>query len=153
MAERWEVVFDFSTYAGQNVTIRNDRDVGADEDYNSSDKVMRFVVGKAGSVTDQSNNAEPKFTRAVPYPPNKNTVDKELLFSKSGGRWSINDVGWSDGETARVLRKPQRGAVERWTLKNGGGGWSHPIHIHLVRNTYLTQLAAVLTSPRLISRS
>ena len=31
---------------------------------------------------------------------------------------------------------PTRSAVpentpEVWTLKNGGGGWSHPIHIHL----------------------
>jgi FtsP/CotA-like multicopper oxidase with cupredoxin domain len=41
MAERWEVVIDFAAYAGKNVTLRNMRDVGADEDYNSTDKVMR----------------------------------------------------------------------------------------------------------------
>lgn len=22
--------------------------------------------------------------------------------------------------------------MEKWTLKNGAGGWTHPIHIHLV---------------------
>jgi bilirubin oxidase len=41
MAERWEIVVDFTPFAGQNVTLRNSRDVGADEDYDSTDKVMR----------------------------------------------------------------------------------------------------------------
>jgi FtsP/CotA-like multicopper oxidase with cupredoxin domain len=47
MAERWEVVFDFSQFAGKNVTLRNMRDVGADEDYNSTDKVMRECLAAA----------------------------------------------------------------------------------------------------------
>ena len=25
---------------------------------------------------------------------------------------------------------PKPGEVEHWTLKNGGGGWDHPIHLH-----------------------
>lgn len=41
MAERWEVVFDFTGYANKNVTLRNMRQVAADDDYNSTDKVMR----------------------------------------------------------------------------------------------------------------
>jgi bilirubin oxidase len=31
-----------------------------------------------------------------------------------------------------VLAKPPRGAVELWKLVNNGGGWAHPIHVHLV---------------------
>lgn len=54
MAERWEVIFDFSSYAGQNVTLRNNRDVGADDDYNSTDKVMRFMVSP--TILDNTNN-------------------------------------------------------------------------------------------------
>jgi bilirubin oxidase len=30
------------------------------------------------------------------------------------------------------MAKPQRGAIEVWTLENKSGGWSHPIHIHLI---------------------
>lgn len=41
MAERWEVVFDFTSFAEQNVTLKNNRNVGADDDYSGTDKVMR----------------------------------------------------------------------------------------------------------------
>lgn len=40
-AERWEVIFDFTAYAGKNVTLRNSRKVAADEDYAATDQVMR----------------------------------------------------------------------------------------------------------------
>jgi bilirubin oxidase len=39
-AERWEVIFDFTKYAGKNVTLRNSRNIAADKDYNSTDQVM-----------------------------------------------------------------------------------------------------------------
>ena len=32
----------------------------------------------------------------------------------------------------RVLARPPRGKVELWQLENHSGGWSHPVHIHLV---------------------
>lgn len=41
IAERWEVVVDFAQYAGQNVTVKNQRNVGADEDYAGTDRLMR----------------------------------------------------------------------------------------------------------------
>lgn len=31
-----------------------------------------------------------------------------------------------------ILAKPARGAIEVWQLENNSGGWSHPVHIHLV---------------------
>lgn len=40
-AERWEIVVDFSQYAGQLVTMRNSRDVAADTDYPGTDRIMR----------------------------------------------------------------------------------------------------------------
>jgi bilirubin oxidase len=33
---------------------------------------------------------------------------------------------------SRILAKPARGATEIWQLENHSGGWSHPVHIHLV---------------------
>jgi bilirubin oxidase len=41
MAERWEVVFDFSAYAGKNITVRNTPQFAADIDYEGTDRVMR----------------------------------------------------------------------------------------------------------------
>ncbi|KJX94221.1 hypothetical protein TI39_contig4207g00004 [Zymoseptoria brevis] len=131
MAERWEVVFDFTQCAGKNVTLRNMRDVGADEDYNSTDKVMRFVVGN--KVTSQEKNeALPASLRTVPFPPPKAGVDRRFKFERSGGEWVVNGVNWHAGPEQRVLAKPERGAIEVWELENSSGGWTHPVHIHLV---------------------
>ncbi|THZ89958.1 oxidase cueO precursor, partial [Aureobasidium pullulans] len=131
IAERWEVVFDFTSFSGQNVTLKNNRQVAADIDYNSTDKIMRFVVGTSTTGV-VSKDELPAVLRTVPFPTPKTTVDRSFEFQHSNGRWQINGEVWSDGPEARVLAKPERGAIEVWELKNGGGGWSHPIHIHLV---------------------
>jgi bilirubin oxidase len=129
MAERWEVVIDFKGYEGKNITLKNARDVQADEDYNSTDKVMRFVVGK--EVTSTVDNALPDSLRNVPFPPTKSGVDRSFRFERTGGEWKVNGVTFSDINN-RILAKPPRGAVEIWELENSSGGWSHPVHIHLI---------------------
>ncbi|KAK7914450.1 hypothetical protein PG985_012153 [Apiospora marii] len=128
MAERYEVVVDFSKFKGENVTLRNSRKIGADIDYLHTDKVMKFVVGK-DSVEDKSDL--PSSLRIIPYPKDRTTIDHEFLFERKNGGWRINGVSFADTAN-RVLAKPPRGKVETWKLINGGGGWSHPIHIHLV---------------------
>ncbi|KAK8122129.1 Bilirubin oxidase 2 [Apiospora sp. TS-2023a] len=128
MAERYEVVIDFSKFKGENVTLRNSRKIGADIDYLHTDKVMKFVVGK-DSVEDKSDL--PSSLRTIPYPKDRTTIDHEFLFERKNGGWRINGVSFADTAN-RVLAKPARGKVETWKLINGGGGWSHPIHIHLV---------------------
>lgn len=130
MAERWELIFDFSAYAGKNITLRNNRDVQKDEDYNSTDKVMKFVVNKPKS-SDQGNGNLPASLRTVPFPPMKSGVDRKFKFEKSNSQWTINGVTFSDVNN-RILAKPKRGTVEIWELENSSGGWSHPVHIHLV---------------------
>jgi bilirubin oxidase len=139
MAERWEVVFDFSAYAGQNITIKNGRDVQHGADYNSTDQVMRFVVGKSGDVTDTSNNGPLSGSlRTVPFPPNKSGIDRKFRFSLSKGQWQVNGVTFADVKN-RILAKPPRGAIEVWEIENGAGGWPHPVHIHLIDFQILTR--------------
>ncbi|KAF2761281.1 Cupredoxin [Pseudovirgaria hyperparasitica] len=130
MAERWEIVIDFAAYSGQNITLRNSRDVGADTDYLHTDKVMQFNVGT--TVSDSANNgALPTRLRDVPYPKDKTGVDHHFKFHRSNGQWQINGVTFADPNN-RVLAKPQRGTTEIWELENSSGGWTHPIHIHLI---------------------
>ena len=122
MAERWEVVFDFSAYKNQNVTLRSNAKVADVDPYLHTDKVMRFVVGD--TVTDNSKNGElPSKLRDVPFPPNKEGLDQSFEFQRQNGQWKINGVSWADGPEERVMAKPKRGSVERWKLKNGSGGW------------------------------
>ncbi|KAF2675478.1 Cupredoxin [Microthyrium microscopicum] len=129
IAERWEVVIDFAGFSGQNITMMNERGVGADSDFEATDRVMRFVVGNI--VTSTANNNIPAKLRDVPFPPPDSVATRTFEFARGNGEWQINGVTWSD-VAERVLGRPQRGSIEKWTLKNGGGGWSHPIHIHLI---------------------
>lgn len=129
MAERWEVVVDFSAFAGQNVTLRSEAKVGADTPYLNTDKVMQFVVAKAVKSPDTSKL--PATLRAVPTLPARTTADRNFRFESQGGQWKINGVTFSDVNN-RILAKPPRDTVEVWDLVNGGGGWSHPVHVHLV---------------------
>jgi FtsP/CotA-like multicopper oxidase with cupredoxin domain len=39
----------------------------------------------------------------------------------------------------RVSAAPRFGTREIWTLKNGGGGWDHPIHIHFEEGQVLAR--------------
>ena len=43
---------------------------------------------------------------------------------------SLNDNQMFAADFGRVSAAPHSGSREIWTLKNGGGGWDHPIHIH-----------------------
>lgn len=130
MAERWEVVFDFTQYAGKNVTLKNGRDVQHDEDYAATDKVMQFVVGK--TVSSQAGNGNlPSSLRTVPFPPKKSGIDRNFKFGRTGGMWTVNGLTFADVNN-RILAKPVRGSIEVWELENSSGGWSHPVHIHLV---------------------
>ncbi|KAF4875319.1 Bilirubin oxidase [Colletotrichum siamense] len=128
MAERYEIVIDFSKFKGENVTLRNTRGFAADQDFIHTDKVMRFVVSDQ-SVDDKSN--VPSSLRNVPFPKDKTGVDQHFRFERTGSDWRINGVTFADVNN-RVLARPKRGTIEVWELENSSGGWSHPIHIHLV---------------------
>ncbi|KAI5820067.1 oxidase cueO precursor [Pyronema omphalodes] len=130
IAERYEIIVDFSVYAGRNITMKNARNVMADEDFPGTDRVMRFVVGNV--VTDNRNNGPiPSILRTQDRPRMRRTVDRHFRFERTNGQWLINGVGFSDVAN-RILARPPRGTTELWELENTSGGWSHPIHIHLV---------------------
>ncbi|HJQ70441.1 MAG TPA: multicopper oxidase domain-containing protein [Blastocatellia bacterium] len=48
------------------------------------------------------------------------------------GDWGIktNNGSMLLADFGRISAMPRFGTREIWTLKNGGGGWDHPIHIH-----------------------
>lgn len=105
------------------------RAVGVDESYENTNQVMKFVISST-SVADTSK--VPSALRTVPFPPaGHNTIDHHFRFHRSGGEWKINDVGFADAAN-RVLAKVPRGKVEIWELETNSGGWSHPVHLHLV---------------------
>lgn len=131
MGERYEMVVDFTNCAGKNITLRNERGMGENVDYPATDMIMRFVVGD--SVTDNTNNGPlPPHLRDIPSPPPWQGVpDKDFIFERVDDKWVINGVGFEDIQH-RILTRPKRGNTEIWTLANGAGEGTHPVHIHLV---------------------
>ncbi|KAF2710227.1 bilirubin oxidase [Pleomassaria siparia CBS 279.74] len=129
MGERYEIVVDFSGYAGKNITMKNAYGMGENVDYPATDMVMQFNVGT--SVSDTSNNGEvPSSLRYIAPAPNAQVV-KDFTFERQNDKWLINGVGFSDIEH-RILTRPLRGEDEIWTLRNGAGHGTHPVHVHLV---------------------
>jgi FtsP/CotA-like multicopper oxidase with cupredoxin domain len=53
-------------------------------------------------------------------------------FSSFFGPWGVKIDGQDmlAADFGRISAAPKFGTREIWTLKNGGGGWDHPIHIH-----------------------
>jgi bilirubin oxidase len=130
MAERYEVVIDFAAYAGQNLTLKNEQQFQTNEDYPATDRVLRFVVGN--TVKDTSNNGPiPAHLADLAQPADHPTIDHSFTFERTNGQWLINGVGFEDIPN-RILAFPAQGRVQRWELINKSGGWSHPIHIHLI---------------------
>jgi len=130
MGERYEIIFDFSGHAEKKITLRNAQGIGENVDYAATDLVMQFNVDS--SVSDNSNNGPVPFTLHYIPPAPQTDVVKDFTFGRSDdGEWLINGVGFSDIEN-RILTRPRRGDDEIWTLHNGNGGGTHPVHIHLV---------------------
>ncbi|KAF2643829.1 bilirubin oxidase [Massarina eburnea CBS 473.64] len=135
--ERYEIIFDFSNYAGKNITMRNQRGIGDMVDYAATDMVMRFVVGE--SVSDSTNNGDvPQDLRDIPAAPTSAPV-KDFAFERVNDEWVINGVGFDDIEH-RILTRPIRGEDEIWTLRNAATDSSHPVHIHLVDFQILSRI-------------
>ncbi|KAF8469533.1 Cupredoxin [Kalaharituber pfeilii] len=137
IAERYEIIVDFTKYAGQTLHLRNARDFSSNEDYAKTDFIMQFVVGQV--VTDASNNGPiPQDLVDLDLPVNTNTIDRSFLFERTNSEWRINDIGFADVAN-RILATPTPGSTEVWELENSSGGWAHPIHIHLIDFKVLTR--------------
>lgn len=54
MADRWEIILDFSGFSGKNLTLQT-TNAWTDTAYSDVDQMMRFVVGK--NVSDQTGNS------------------------------------------------------------------------------------------------
>ncbi|KAL1304119.1 hypothetical protein AAFC00_000550 [Neodothiora populina] len=133
MGERYEVVVDFSQFAGQNLTLKNTYSTAEMPSYANTNLVMEFVVG--GDVADWSSNEVPSsLAPSIAWPQSSKTEpDRTFRFGYGGdNHWTINGISFTDANN-RVIANPQQGTVELWELQHATGGRDfHPVHIHLV---------------------
>jgi len=160
IAERYDIVIDFSRYSiGQTVWMVNlaehedgrlpskDLSIAEALSGNSPDP----GVGKFLEFRIVRNPAQPDISQVpavlIPNPDLSGIpVVRERVFefgrgagqpnndpvTSAFGPWGIKTDNGSmlAADFGRVSAAPSFGKREIWTLKNGGGGWDHPIHIH-----------------------
>jgi spore coat protein A len=137
MAERYDIVIDFSKYpAGRRVVLGN-RSPKNNIGYPNVDKIMAFdVIGDGfdpsnNSVPDVLNPDNPVMALKVADAVQTRTFD----FARSHGQFTINGHTWEDvvkSGFTRIEANPRHGDTELWVINNLSGGWFHPVHIHLV---------------------
>jgi FtsP/CotA-like multicopper oxidase with cupredoxin domain len=70
---------------------------------------------------------------------------RNFEFGRANGTdaqpWTIKTDGGQglNADFQRVSADPTKGTLEVWTLKNGGSGWSHPVHIHFEEGRVLSR--------------
>jgi FtsP/CotA-like multicopper oxidase with cupredoxin domain len=160
IAERYDIVIDFSRYSiGQSVWMVNlaEHQDGKKvaEDLTLSEALSGTssdpCVGKFLEFRIVRNPAKPDISQVpstlIPNPDlSAIPVARQRVFEFNRGAgqttndpvttffgpWGIATDGGSTlaADFGRISAAPSFGTREIWTLRNGGGGWDHPIHIH-----------------------
>jgi manganese oxidase len=160
IAERYDIVIDFSRYPVNSKVwmvnlaehedgrlVAKDLSIAEALSGNSPDP----AVGKILEFQIVRNPAQPDISQVpatlIPNPDLSGIpVVRERVFefgrgagqpstdpvTVGEGPWGIktNDGDMLNANFGLVSAGPRFGTREIWTLKNGGGGWDHPIHIH-----------------------
>lgn len=130
VANRRDIIIDFSQYPiGAQVFLENrleqlDGKGPTDRILQRGTQVLRFDVDRDAPDSPPL----PLSLRSLP-PVNitASTPRRTFVFERAQGAWAINGQFYNPDAPMATVR---HGVPEIWTLKNPGGGWSHPIHIH-----------------------
>src|SRR5919108_466747 len=132
-----ELVIDFAKYKpGQRVVLKNSSPKN-NIDYDTTNVICAFVV--KDHVTDSRNNEVPQDLnpnmRVMGLTEADSVATRTMRFERKNGHWTVNGQTWEDvvnSDYELTVANPKFGDVEIWELENPGGGWFHPVHIHLV---------------------
>ncbi len=132
MAERADVVIDFAKYVGQTLYLVNrlkqDDPRGPDEDrLRPGIRMLQFRVGGPPAQPDQSQ-VRKQLRPLAPINVGSAVQRRNFVFERGNGQWQINGKFF---DPERVDAAPRQGVPEIWTFEAKGGGWNHPIHVHL----------------------
>jgi FtsP/CotA-like multicopper oxidase with cupredoxin domain len=169
IAERYDIVIDFSRYGiGDKVWLVNlcEHDDGRGPKRNLSlaealsGRSDDPCVGRFLEFRIARNPATPDLSQVpdtlIPNPDLSSipvACERVFEFGRGGkqttldpltsgdGPWGIKTDGGAmlNADFGRVSAAPRIGTREIWTLKNGGGGWDHPIHIHFEEGQILAR--------------
>jgi FtsP/CotA-like multicopper oxidase with cupredoxin domain len=90
--------------------------------------LLKFVVEGPTQPDDARLAPGDEVRKNTPIDASEIEVTRRFEFQRSQGAWQINGRFF---DPERDDAAPRLGGAERWILKNGGGGWWHPVHLHL----------------------
>jgi FtsP/CotA-like multicopper oxidase with cupredoxin domain len=163
VAERVDIIIDFSAFAGKTIYLENRltqlNGQGPVDDFGNNsvslecsanlgttvrgikpagqgDLLLQFRVA-GGFVNDGSVDpaTNPTFY-SLPGTTATPRVVRTFKFDRLNGQWSINGQ-FMDCSHFRFF--VQQNSVEQWLLTNLTGDWTHPIHIHLEEHQILSR--------------
>jgi FtsP/CotA-like multicopper oxidase with cupredoxin domain len=91
-------------------------------------QVLKFVVEGPPQRGSATVVAGTPLRPHVPIRPEEIAETRVFEFTRRNGAWQINQRYFDE---FRADACPRLGTAERWILRNGSGGWWHPVHIHL----------------------
>jgi FtsP/CotA-like multicopper oxidase with cupredoxin domain len=177
IAERYDLVIDFSRYQiGEKVWMVNlcehedgkspKRDLTLAEAL--SDRSDDPCVGRFLEFRIVRDPAQPDVSRVpdtlIPNPDLSSIPiarERVFEFGRGGkqttfdpvtsfhGPWGIKTDGGEmlAADFGRISAAPKIGTREIWTIRNGGGGWDHPIHIHFEEGQILARNGSAANVP------
>lgn len=147
VAERYELVCDFTTLKGQTLYLWNDKDEDFMKDvpYFCYSHYLAKIEVSSVTLTDP-----PAFNELITTPFPEKPVERVLTdsdiaaamqmaqdgkfhrrmhFDRGNGHWVINGETW---DTFKIAAEDVgQNTWELWFFVTGGG-WFHPVHVHLV---------------------
>ncbi|MFL5359578.1 MAG: multicopper oxidase family protein [Myxococcales bacterium] len=142
-AQRREAIADFSKFAPGTVLYLTDvaqmltgrkqseaGDVGFDPNF--AVPMVKFVVGSPTADNSvlpapaKTLRAQPDFRIEGVAPGRDFTLERGGLGGET--EWLINGAQF---DPTQPLAAPFVGSGETWGINNGGGGWTHPMHLHM----------------------
>jgi len=156
VAERADLIIDFSKYAGKTLYIENRLEqvdgrgpTGKVLAAGQGNLILKIVVDLP-PIAD--NSVDPAtITRFYGLPDKTATprITRTFNFDRSNGLWSINDRSM-DPECQEVRARISKNSVEHWVVTNSSGGWQHPAHIHFEEFQFLSVNGAPPASTGLV---
>lgn len=143
VAERADIVIDFSPWAGKTLYLENrlnqsdgkgpDANVGAPLSLAAPGQgnfLLQFRVGTA-AVEDRSVDFETAPSVAYYTLPSRPLprISRSFRFERELQTWVVNGKTFPDSADV-VHFRVRKNSAEQWTLWNTSGGWMHPIHVH-----------------------
>jgi spore coat protein A, manganese oxidase len=132
MAERYEVVIDFSKYPiGTQLYLQN-AGIESTVDLNTEvNPIMRFDV-----VRQEVDDSEipPQLRSFEPISLSAATKERTFRYEEENDFWVINHHIWDPN---RIDAQINPGDVEVWTFVNPQDGKLHPVHLHFAEGQIL----------------